>query len=202
MVIGEILVEDEVATAQFSCDLGRCRGACCTLEGGRGAPLLDEERGLVEAAVPVVLERLPARSIAEIGRRGAVDGVKGAYATTCVDDRDCVFVVYDGPVAKCAIEDAFNRGELPWRKPVSCHLFPLRFSRNGAGLLRYEAIPECAPGREKGRAGGIPVTSFLREALDRRFGTEWRGELDRAAGRRREELRTGEGVGAATGAGK
>jgi hypothetical protein len=173
MIIGKIPVEDAVVAEKFSCDLAKCKGACCTLEGGRGAPLLDEEKSLVERAIPVVLKHLPARSQNEIASRGAVDGVRGSYATTCIDDRDCVFVVYDGDVAKCSIEAAFNRGEYPWRKPVSCHLFPLRYAPNGAGLLRYESIAECAPGRAKGKTDGTPLHLFVKEALVRRFGAEW-----------------------------
>jgi hypothetical protein len=177
IIVSEILVEDAVETERFSCDLARCKGACCTLEGGRGAPLLDEEKVLVERAVPVLRKHLSARSLNEIAGRGAVDGARGSYATTCIDDRDCVFVVYEGDVAKCSIEAAFNRGEYPWRKPVSCHLFPLRYAANGAGLLRYEAIAECDPGREKGRADGTPLHAFLKEALVRRFGAEWYASL-------------------------
>jgi hypothetical protein len=177
MVIGEILVDDALSTERFSCDLARCKGACCTLEGGRGAPLLNEEKVLVEHALPVVRKYLSPRSLNEIASRGAVDGQRGSYATNCIDDRDCVFVFYDGDVAKCSIEAAYNNGEYPWRKPVSCHLFPLRYAAGGSAFLRYEAIAECAPGRERGRADGTPLPVFLKDAIVRRFGEEWYGRL-------------------------
>jgi hypothetical protein len=179
IIVNDILIEEAVGTERFGCDLAQCKGACCTLPGGRGAPLLDEEKGLVERALPVVRKHLSARSLNEIELRGAVDGVRGSYATTCIDDRDCVFVVYEGDVAKCSIEAAFLRGEYPWRKPVSCHLFPLRYSANGGGLLRYEAISECAPGRSKGKAEGIPLHEFLKDALIRRFGPEFYSMLSK-----------------------
>ena len=115
------------------------------------------------------------------GRVWSTDS-QGAYATTCVENRDCVFVSYQGDVAKCSFELAFNNGEIPWRKPVSCHLFPLRYSGNGPGLLRYEAIPECSAGREKGKAGGTKLHEFVGDALVRRFGSEWYETLaDRCA---------------------
>lgn len=173
IIVDQILVDESVATERFSCDLAGCKGACCTLQGGRGAPLLDEEKALVEGAVPVVRKHLSRRSRSEIDRRGAVDGPAGSYATTCIDDRDCVFVVYDGDVAKCSIEAAWLRGEYPWRKPVSCHLFPLRYAATGRGLLRYESIAECAPGRSKGKAEQTPLHSFVKDALVRRFGAGW-----------------------------
>ena len=41
--IDEIIVDGRVADVHFACDLGECKGACCTLKGGRGAPITDEE---------------------------------------------------------------------------------------------------------------------------------------------------------------
>jgi hypothetical protein len=178
MIIGEVLVEEPVATARFRCDLSGCRGACCTLEGARGAPLLDEEKVLIERALPAVRKYLSPRSLDVIERRGAVEGFPGSYATACIGDRDCVFVMYEGDVAKCSIEHAFNRGETVWRKPVSCHLFPLRYSGASPGLLHYEQIPECAAGRSRGEVEGTALRDFAREALERRFGSEWVRKLD------------------------
>ena len=177
LIIGEVFVEEEIALERFSCDLAKCKGACCTLQGARGAPLLDDEKDLVERYFPAVRKYLAPRNIRVIERNGMVDGYQGAYATTCVQDRDCVFVTYEGDVAKCSIELAFNNGEIPWRKPVSCHLFPLRYSGGGPGLLRYEAIPECSPGREKGKTEDTGLHDFLKEALVRRLGADWYGRL-------------------------
>jgi hypothetical protein len=173
VIIGEVLVEEEIATERFSCDIARCKGACCTIEGGRGAPLLDEEKALIERYLPVVRKHLSPRGITEIGRKGPTDGFPGNHATTCIDDRDCVFVIYDGDVAMCAIEHAFRKGEIPWRKPVSCHLFPLRYSGAAPGMLRYEPVPECSPGRRKGMAETTGLHDFLKEALIRRLGSDW-----------------------------
>lgn len=178
MIIGEVLVDDAIAQTRFSCDLRKCRGACCTLEGARGAPLLDREKELVERVLPVVRKYLSPQSLSVIERKGAVEGYAGNFSTACIGDRDCVFVMYEGDVAKCSIEHAFNRGETGWRKPVSCHLFPLRYSGTAPGFLRYEEIPECAAGREKGKAEGTPLREFVREAMVRRFGGEWVAGLD------------------------
>ena len=173
MLIGEIRVEEDVVPAQFSCDLTRCRGACCTLAGGRGAPLLDEEASFLTRYFQMIRRHLSPRSEAHIRENGMTEGFAGNHATTCIDDRDCVFVVYEGKIATCAIEKSFLAGEIPWRKPVSCHLFPLRYSGGPDGVLRFEQIDECNPGR----ALGLSLKKFLREftgeALVRRFGGAW-----------------------------
>jgi len=175
--IGEILVEEEIATERFSCDLARCKGACCTLEGGRGAPLLDEEKRFLEEVLPVVSKRLAPLNLQVIREQGALDGFPGSYATTCIGDRDCVFVIRESGVAKCAIEKSFIEGEISWRKPVSCHLFPLRLSEGSTPALRYEVIGECDPGRRRGAKEGEPLHEFVKDSLIRRFGAEWYAEF-------------------------
>jgi len=189
--IGEILVEEEIATERFSCDLARCKGACCTLEGGRGAPLLDEEKEMIERYLPVVARRLEPGNLEAIRLQGPVDGYHGSYATTCIDDRDCVFVIRESGVAKCAIEKSFLEGEIPWRKPVSCHLFPLRYSEGSTPALRYEVIGECDPGRRKGDREGTPLHEFVRESLVRRFGADWFAEFSKKCEERSSSVRPG-----------
>jgi hypothetical protein len=173
LMIGEVLVEEEIASERFSCDLAKCKGACCTIPGGRGAPLADEEKELIERYFPAVRKHLSARNLRVIERKGLTDGFDGNYATTCVDDRDCVFVTWEGDVAKCSFEIAFHDGEIPWRKPLSCHLFPLRYSGGTPGMVRYEPIGACSPARERGRADAVPLHEFLKEAIIRRLGADW-----------------------------
>jgi len=172
-IVDEILVGEEIATERFSCDLALCKGACCTLEGGRGAPLLDDEKDLIEKFLPVIGKRLQERNLGVIRERGVADGYPGSYATTCIDDRDCVFVTREAGVARCAIEKSYLAGEIPWRKPVSCHLFPLRFTEGSTPALRYEVIGECEAGRRRGAQEGNPLHRFVKESLVRRFGAAW-----------------------------
>jgi len=176
-VIGEITVEDAVANAHFSCDLQRCKGACCTLPGGRGAPLEDDEVLAVGEAVEHASKYLSAEHLAHIRLHGAVEGIPGSYATQCIDDRDCVFVYYDDGIARCSIEKAHFEGSGTFRKPVSCHLFPVRAGTGRGGRVRYEKIPECDPGRLQGRNANTRLHVFLKEALERKFGAEWYAEF-------------------------
>jgi len=171
--IGEAVIEDDIGHASFCCDLVRCKGACCFIVGGRGAPLEDDEVLEIQKAFPIVRSYLGEQSLRTIETRGLIEGSPGDYATTCVDQRECVFVVFEEGVARCSFEMAYNAGKLDWRKPLSCHLFPIRVRSFGSDHLRYEQIPECDPGRERGDRERIPLAEFLREPLERKFGKAW-----------------------------
>ncbi len=174
-------VDDALANTHFACDLGACAGACCTMPGGRGAPLLESEVEEIEAATPVALKWLSERNRGMIALNGAVEGRPGDYSTQCIDNRDCVFVYYEGAVAKCAIERAYFSGETTFRKPISCNLFPIRVHDLSDGsFLHYEKISECRPALTRGRADGVKLYIFLKEALIRAFGEEFYSELVRS----------------------
>ncbi len=172
-IIGEAVIEEEVAHARFACDLQHCKGACCTLPGGRGAPLDDSELSEIHRAYPAARKFLSQKSLQVIEQYGAFEGGPGRYATTCVDDRDCVFVYYEQGVARCSLEKAYLDGETTWRKPLSCHLFPIRISPGNVETVRYEKISECAAGRTNGQKNDIPLFEYLKEPLIRKFGEEW-----------------------------
>lgn len=176
-IIGEISVDPSVSGTKFACDLDSCKGACCTFQGGRGAPLSDEELQEIERAYPVVKEYLPAEHIAVIERNGLIDGKPGDYATQCVDGKACVFVYYDGSIAKCAIEKAFYEKKVVWQKPISCHLFPIRIRKDGKEI-HYEYFSECVPALNKGIRENIELHRFVAAPLERAFGVSWTKELN------------------------
>lgn len=178
-----ILADRAVGSERFACDLNACKGACCTMPGGRGAPLEDREVPLVEEAVAAALPYLSERNRAEIAAHGAVEGEPGDYATRCIDDRDCVFVTYtDTGIATCAIERAWQEGKSEFRKPLSCHLFPIRVHELfGGPYLHYEKISECAPARKHGKQTNTPLYKFLRDPIVRAFGQEYYDALAAAA---------------------
>ena len=171
--IGEIAVEPEVADVHFACDLGSCKGACCTLKGGRGAPVTEEEATEIYAAFPVVRKYLPQKHREWIERHGMMEGYTGAFTTRCVDDRACVFVHYEAEIARCSFETAYSKNEINWQKPLSCHLFPLRLSRGIVKEVHYEILEECAPAVRKGNAERTPLRIFLKDVLVRAFGAGW-----------------------------
>jgi hypothetical protein len=174
--IGNVLVDDDIVGECFACDLKCCGGSCCTLHGGRGAPLLDEEVPEIENAFPIVRQFLPHEHLEVIRRSGMVEGFPGGYATVCVEQRACVFVYFDGDVARCAFEKAFLMGIISWQKPLSCHLFPIRIRTGEYDHLYYERIRECAAGRENGTNMKISLVRFLEDALKRKYGEDWYGQ--------------------------
>jgi len=172
--IQDIVVDPVIPTLRFRCDVKRCKGACCTIPGGRGAPLLDEEIAEIDKVYPVVRKYLSEEHRDIIKDQGMVEGQSGDFVTTCVEGKACVFVTYEDGIARCAIEKAYLNGEITWRKPLSCHLFPIRIDRGLQGQrLRYEHLDDCAPGLEKGSQTDVSLPAFARDALIRAYGQEW-----------------------------
>ncbi len=97
----------------------------------------------------------------------------------CLDERACVFVMYDGEIAKCSIQHLYMQDRFSWPKPQSCHLFPLRIRGKRRDQLRFERFSECAPALIAGEQQRIPLVRFLGEAITRVFGSSFYDELDR-----------------------
>lgn len=187
--VGNVLVTDELLDAPFACHLGACHGGCC-VQGDSGAPLAPEERQELENILPQVRNDLRTEAIEIIDKDGVWEEIEPQrYATTCVNDAECVFVTYDGPVAKCAIEKAYFEGRISFRKPVSCHLYPLRAERYGdVDALNYEQIPLCKPAIKNGAENNIQLLEFLREPLVRKYGEAWYEQFRLACEERRKAL--------------
>lgn len=179
LVIDEILVQESVINTKFACDLSACKGACCTFAGGRGAPLRDEEISEIENAYPFVEPYLPPEHRATIEQHGMIDGYNGEYATQCVEHKACVFVYFESGIARCGIEKAFLDGKISFRKPLSCHLFPIRIGRDGKEI-HFEYFSECEPALAQGNKNNIPVYEFTNASLQRVFGPEWTDTLKKA----------------------
>jgi hypothetical protein len=172
-IIGEVAVDDSVGDASFCCDLKKCKGACCCIDGGRGAPLEDDEVLEIEKAYPAIKHYLSENSIRTIEQSGLYEGSAGNFATTCIEQRDCVFVYRDGDIARCSFERAFEQGTIDWRKPISCHLFPIRIQKLEQDFLHYEQIDECSAGRTSGELHKTKLYDFLKEPLVRKYGDAW-----------------------------
>ncbi len=177
ILIDNVGVEKEILDAPFLCDLKNCKGACCTFPGKYGAPVLEDEVFRISDNLKEIMKYMQEDSIKFMKKKGFIQGAPDSYTTTCIDDKECVFVTYDGDVAKCAIEKAFHDGKSDFRKPVSCHLFPVRENDFGGTVLYYEKIEECDPGITHGRNEKVKMIEMLKEALIRRFGEDWYNKL-------------------------
>lgn len=167
----------------FICDLDKCLGACC-IEGDAGAPLTDEEYERLCELMPEVYPLLSpaAQKVVEEQGPGYYDE-EGDLVTSLVDGRDCVFTTYaPGGMCLCALEKAHREGKIPFFKPSSCHLYPVRLKEyedfTAVNLHRWK-ICKCA--EVLGRSKGVRAYQFLKDPLIRRFGEEWYAELCEAA---------------------
>ncbi|GAB5536372.1 MAG: DUF3109 family protein [Rubricoccaceae bacterium] len=191
--VDHVLVSDALLDAPFSCNLGACLGGCCVV-GDSGAPLEPNERDDVELALDVVRPRLRPDALATIDQKGPWTGSeREGYAVTTVNGAECVFVVYEKGVAKCAIQQAHWRGQLEFEKPLSCHLYPIRVETYGEGedaveVINYESIDMCRPAIPHGRRTGTQLAGFLAHPLSRRYGSEWVERFQTALAERRDAL--------------
>lgn len=171
--IQDIAIDPAISGVRFQCNVNRCKGACCTLPGGRGAPLLDHEVEEIHRAFPEAKEYLSKRHLEVIQEQGMFEGEAGSLFTTCVDHGACVFVTYEQDVARCSLEKAYQAGKTSWKKPLSCHLFPLRIDRGFQERVRYEVLEQCHPALAEGKQAGIGLAEFSAEALTRAYGRAW-----------------------------
>ncbi len=184
VAIGDVLVQGDLAEIPFACPVERCRGGCCTVPGvEEGAPLQPEEVAVVAELLPVILPRLPVAAQRCIEQHGAVLERGEKFYTRCLPEGPCVFVVWEGNIARCAFEQAYEEGVIAFRKPLSCHLFPLRLRMHaGQRYVVFEPFEECAPAYEHGCRRRQTVLGMVAEALERAFGVQWCDELRRTFG--------------------
>ena len=173
IILNDIALDELILTQPFACDLDQCKGACCTLKGGSGAPLRDDEAKSLADATPAALQYLSRESQAYIAKHGIINGEAGDLTVQCIDDAQCVFVYFEKDIARCALERAYLEGQNEFRKPISCHLFPIRVADFGGPYLYYEEFSECRPAFENGRRTHSRVVDCTRDALSRDFGEEW-----------------------------
>lgn len=175
--VDEVLVRTEVLQTKFECDLQICKGACCTVESEYGAPLRDEEIDKIGEILDIVKEYLSDRNCKEIDSNGFYHIRQNEPMTTSINNKDCVFVYFEEDIARCAIEKAYLDGRVDFKKPISCHLFPIRISHFGNDVLRYEKFSECGPALEKGKTTDSTIAEFCKDSLIRLYGNNWYSSL-------------------------
>lgn len=177
--IDDKIIAFEVFEKQFVCDLSACKGACC-VEGDAGAPLELQEVNILEETYEKVKPYMRKSGVESIEENGfyVIDG-DGDYTTPLVNNSECAFVSFDKDgTAKCSIEQAYNDGHIKFKKPISCHLFPVRVKQyKDFEALNYEEIKICKPACDCGEKLKVPVFRFLKEPLVRKYGVNWYDEL-------------------------
>ena len=181
--IGRTIISRNVIEKEFRCDLRKCKGACC-IEGDSGAPLTPEEAEIIQNIYPFFKEYLPEENIRIIEGRGfSMIDHDGDLVTPLIGNGQCVYSFYDETgILSCSIEKAFNNKKTNFRKPLACHLFPVRITEyKNFDAVNYEELDICKSALVCGKSMQIPLFRFLKEPLIRKYGEEWYQELEIAA---------------------
>lgn len=180
--IGKTIVSDDVLEKEFVCNLTACKGQCC-IDGDAGAPLDKDETAILEEIYPKIKSYLRAEGIDAIEQQGTwVIGEDGDFETPLINNKECAYVIFDGDTALCGIEQAYNEGLIKWKKPVSCHLYPIRIKEYSQfSAVNYNRWHICDDACVLGKELEVPVYKFLKEPLIRKYGEDWYTELENVA---------------------
>jgi len=166
-------IDDRIFELKFSCDISKCKGACCTVEGTLGAPLKREELPEIEKNIEAAKKYLTQENRNVIDKEGFYLEYEEKLWMNNVNENDCVFSYYEGDIAKCSFQKAYNNGEIRFKKPISCEFFPIRVYGENSNDLRYEKSYFCEDALEEGKIRNITIFEFVKDAIVREFGEEF-----------------------------
>jgi hypothetical protein len=179
IAIDDKLISDSVLQAQFVCDLTKCKGGCCE-DGDAGAPLEVEELNELISNYEVIKPYLSPEGIKAIEKQGKyIYDTEFGWVTPTVNSGICAYGIRDEKgIIKCGIEQAYYDGKLKWKKPISCHLFPIRIQKSqhdkDLEYVNYEPRQDlCKAACKLGKQLKVPVYIFLKEAIIRKYGEEF-----------------------------
>lgn len=180
ILVGNAVLSDDIKENFFVCDLEACKGACC-VEGDSGAPLEDDETKILEEIYPFVKDYITEEGRQVIAAQGTwvIDSDGDKVTPTLGANRECAYALYDERgILKCGIEQAYLDGKISWKKPISCHLYPIRVTKyDQYDALNYNRWHICDPACQLGKSLQVPLYVFLKEALVRKYGEAWYAEL-------------------------
>ena len=186
IAINNVLVSDQIVSEQFVCDLNKCKGACC-VDGDAGAPLDKSELKYIDEVFDKVLPYLNEKSKKEIEKQGRfVYDREYGWVTPTINSQICVYGIVDkNGIVKCGIEQAYLDGKIKWKKPISCHLFPVIVKKSSDGITEYANYEpredNCKAACSLGKQLKVPVYQFLKEPLVRKFGEDFYQALEATA---------------------
>lgn len=191
--IDDVLLSDELTQRKFVCNLNACQGACCW-EGDYGAPVDEEEKEQIRAWNEVVAGLLDEKGKKLLSKTGGFEYYEEAssWGTSLHADGACVYLIREeGGFAKCAIELAHSKGMIPVNKPLSCHLYPIRVTKNSESdfeAWNYDEWDICSAACSLGENLQIPVYEFLKDAIIRAKGKEFYDQIEAAANFAKDNL--------------
>ncbi len=186
IAIDNVLISDEVVSEQFVCDLTKCKGGCCE-DGDAGAPMETEELNELINAYDIIKEYMTEEGRKEITKVGKyIYDQEFGWVTPTLKGKICAYGFRDNQgIIKCAIEQAYNDDKIKWRKPLSCHLFPIRIKQSKdkkTDYVNYEPREDlCAAACKLGKKLKVPVYIFLKDSIIRKYGEEFYQTLEATA---------------------
>ena len=177
--IGDKIISKELFENHFICHLEKCEGNCCVY-GDSGAPLEDSEAEQIDRYIDQIKPYMRAEGRNSVNDKGSwVIDADGDKVTPLVGWEECAYAVFENGIARCAIENAFENDSIPFQKPESCHLYPIRVSKLKNGIaLNYHRWGICEPARILGKKEGVPVFRFLKDSITRIYGAQFFNELE------------------------
>jgi hypothetical protein len=179
IVLQQTVISDDIRDNFFVCNLEKCKGACC-VEGDLGAPLEADELQILEESYEHIKPYMTGAGKLAVEEQGLyIQDFEGDYSTPTIENRECAYALYDNQgILKCAIEQAYYDGKISWKKPISCHLYPIRITKyDDFEALNYDRWSICADACNFGASLGVKVYQFLKEPLIRKYGEAWYSEL-------------------------
>ena len=190
--IQEVLISEDIIDEFFSCALSECKGACCW-EGDFGAPVEKFEIDQITKDYNIIKQYMNEYTIAFLEENKIYKKSEGRnkLEISLLENKACVFMnTSELGIAYCTIEKAFLNGETKFRKPLSCHLYPIRIIDNGRlGLkaVNYDKWNICSAACIKGEKEKVRVYEFVKEALIRKYGNAFYEELDKIVKERKKK---------------
>ena len=181
--LGKTIVSEDIIEKDFACNLSKCKGECC-VSGVAGAPLEKDETAILKEIYPKLKPFLRPEGIEAIEKQGTstVSGL-GELETPLVNNSECAYLIFnENKIAFCGIEEAYNKGVVNWKKPISCHLYPVRVKEYSEfSAVNYHKWDICDDACSLGKELKVPVYKFVKEAFIRKFGNNWYSELEKVA---------------------
>ena len=176
--IDDKIISVDILEKHFVCDLNSCQGSCC-VEGDSGAPLEKEEAREIQKLLSSIKPYMSSEGVEVVNNFGvSVYDADGDLTTPLINNKQCAFVVFENGTAKCSIEKSYNDNKIEFKKPISCHLFPIRITNyKDFQALNYEKIKICNSACELGKKSKVPMYIFLKEALIRKYGEKFYNDL-------------------------
>lgn len=179
IIVDNCLVSEDILEKEFVCNLKACKGACC-IEGDSGAPLDDDELNILKQEYKNIAPYLSEEGKAAIEQQGVyMKDTDGDWVTPLINGKECAYTIFEADgTAKCGIEQAYYDGKTTYKKPISCHLYPIRLKPlKDFTALNYDIWNICSEACVLGQQLKVNVFEFLKEPLIRKFGEEWYNNL-------------------------